>query len=179
MPCTKRGNHSFLKTWVTTWCSQPKMHRSDRDLSCKSAIINFTVFISVGQYYLTCSGKTLRSSVYFLLVQSVPPLSLVTYILTVFAYKTEGKFLKYLLLVLLKSPNPFNFHGMKNISQLKPEHYMDHARASAVFTFSNVCHDPQCIYVFKNAMILVGSLLRHSISNFFFCKGFVSDTRGK
>ena len=45
---------------------------------------------------------------------------------------------------------------MKNVSQLKPEHYMDHARASAVFTFSNVCHDPQCIYVFKNAMILVG-----------------------
>ena len=144
MPCTKGGNHSFLKTWVTPWRSQPKMHRSDRDLSYNSAIIYFAVFISVGPYYLACSGKNLRSSVYFLLVQSVPPLtSLVTYItfnkfsdlhyLTVFAYKTEGKFLKYLLLVLLKSPNPFNFHRMKNISQLKPEHYMDHARASAVF----------------------------------------------
>ena len=80
MPCTKGGNHSFLKTWVTTWCSQSKMHRSDRDLSYKSAIIYFNVFISVGQYYLTCSGKSLRSSVYFLLVQSVPALSLVTYI---------------------------------------------------------------------------------------------------
>ena len=124
--------HSFLETWVTTWCSQPKMHRSDRDLSYKSAIIYFNVFISVGQYYLTCSGKTLRSSVSVGSISARSKFSNLHY-LTVFAYKTEGKFLKYLLLVLLKSPSPFNFHRMKNVSQLKPEHYMDHARASAVF----------------------------------------------
>ena len=132
MPCTKGGNHSFLETWVTTWCSQLKMHRSDRDLSYKSAIIYFNVFISVGQYYLTCSGKTLRSSVSVGSISARSKFSNLHY-LTVFAYKTEDKFLKYLLLVLLKSPNPFNFHRMKNVSQLKPEHYMDHARASAVF----------------------------------------------
>ena len=166
MPCTKGGNHSFLKTWVTPWRSQPKMHRSDRDLSYKSAIIYFNVFISVGQYYLTCSGKTLRSSVSVGSISARSKFSNLHY-LTVFAYKTEGKFLKYLLLVLLKSPNPFKFHRMKNISQLKPEPSMEHARASAVFhLFKCLSWSAMHQYVFKNAMILVGSLLRRSISNF-------------
>ena len=165
MPCTKGGNHSFLETWVTTWCSQPKMHRSDRDLSYKSAIIYFNVFISVGQYYLTCSGKTLRSSVSVGSISARSKFSNLHY-LTVFAYKTEGKFLKYLLLVLLKALIPSTSTEWKmSVSWNQNIAWIMRGRVQC-FTFLNVCHDLQCIYVFRNAMILVGSLLRHSISNF-------------